>query len=159
MELRYYIITMKSLKISNGKYSVIIDNDDYETLALLNWNKHKLGYAYRLIWKNGKCVGSMYMHRIILHEPVGIIDHINRNRLDNRKCNLRITNKSMNALNAPPQNNNTSGHRGIDCNKRGKWIARIKVNKKQHYLGCFATKEQAIACRKKFIKDNDIISE
>ena len=77
-----------------------------------------------------------------------IIDHINRDKLDNRKCNLRISDKTGNNRNVGLQKNNTSGITGVGWNRQmNKWIAQITVNYKTIYLGSFNDKEDAIKCR------------
>ena len=77
------------------------------------------------------------------------IDHINRNRSDNRIANLREATCKQNHQNRSRPSNNTSGHPGVVWHKRGsKWVASIGHNYKDIYLGCFATIEEAIAARK-----------
>ena len=66
------------------------------------------------------------------------LDHINGNRLDNRKCNLRICTQSTNQMNV--------NYKGI-YPKNDKWIAKIKINQKQIHLGIFIIKEAALYAR------------
>ena len=81
--------------------------------------------------------------------PEDQIDHINRNRSDNRISNLREVSHKQNHQNKSKPSNNTSGHPGVCWNKRkSKWVAQITHNQKQIYLGCFNTVEEAIAARK-----------
>lgn len=81
--------------------------------------------------------------------PANQIDHINRNRSDNRICNLRLANNSENSQNRSKQRNNTSGCIGICWVKRAqKWRAYIVVNKKQIHLGFFSNLSEAIDARK-----------
>jgi hypothetical protein len=88
------------------------------------------------------------VHRIVfaMHyglEPVAI-DHVNRNKQDNRPENLRPATQSENAGNTWGFAHNTSGIKGVSRNTRsGMWHAQIKINGKQTYLGRYATKEQA----------------
>ena len=78
-----------------------------------------------------------------------VIDHINRDRLDNRKNNLRIATHQQNTINRSVQSNNISNIPGVSWRKdRNKWRAYIAVNKKQISLGMFKTKEEAIKARK-----------
>ncbi|WP_252233758.1 HNH endonuclease [Clostridium sp. ZS1] len=83
------------------------------------------------------------MHRFIMNPPSNkLIDHINGNKLDNRKCNLRIVNKSQNAMNSKKPKNNTSGVKGVYWDKRSKkWEASIQVNMKKKSLGYFKNKD------------------
>ena len=81
--------------------------------------------------------------------PTGQIDHINRNRSDNRICNLREVSNKQNGQNASKRSDNTSGHPGVCWNKRAsKWLARIMHNRKNINLGYFENLEDAVAARK-----------
>ena len=72
------------------------------------------------------------------------IDHINHIKHDNRKDNLRIVNKSQNAMNQTTSSVNTSGVTGVGWHKaKGKWRAYIKINYKQIELGYFDSFEEA----------------
>lgn len=73
------------------------------------------------------------------------VDHIDRNRTNNRWSNLRAINGCRgNAGNSGIHSHNTSGYRGVSKNNRsGKWHAQIKINGKQTYLGRFNTPEEA----------------
>lgn len=100
------------------------------------------------------------MHRIILQEPNGIVDHIDRNPLNNQKYNLRVVGKSENALNNSKQKNNTSGCRGVDFDKaRNKWTARLKVGGVEVLHKRFYTIEEAVQARKEAIARYGIIAE
>ena len=77
------------------------------------------------------------------------IDHINRNRSDNRVSNLRDISRKQNLQNAGKSSNNTSGHPGVSWYKRdSKWQVKIMHNYKRIHLGYFADREEAIAARK-----------
>jgi hypothetical protein len=91
------------------------------------------------------------LHRFILGEPAEgyVIDHINRDGLDNRVCNLRFATFSQNNMNKGVPKNNTSGCTGVGWHKtEGKWRARIKINGKSIELGHFVQKKDAIKARK-----------
>ena len=93
-------------------------------------------------------VGSL--HRYIMNYPDDmVVDHINRNPLDNRRENLRICTQQENQFNHSIQSNNTSGIPGVVWHKRNnKWIAQIQINGKQKYLGSFKSKEEAAEARR-----------
>lgn len=76
------------------------------------------------------------------HDPVGIIDHRNRNKSDNRASNLRDVGHAYNGQNTGMRPNNTSGHRGVDRHN-GRWRARICVDGRSIHLGHYATPEEA----------------
>lgn len=76
------------------------------------------------------------------------IDHINQDRSDNRWSNLRLASRGQNNLNTKSaRSDNVTGHRGVHPT-RGRWFARITVDKKIVHLGVFDTKEEAIEARK-----------
>jgi len=101
------------------------------------------------------------MHRLITNaKPGEIIDHINRNSLDNRKCNLRKCSNSQNQWNTVKQKNNKSGFKGVYWNKeKEKWQAQISFGKdavgKQvtFYLGRFDNVLEAAAAYDKKAKE------
>ncbi len=98
----------------------------------------RLYLAHRLAW--------LHTHG---EWPKEQLDHINRNRSDNRIANLREVTHKQNLQNAGKYSNNTSGYPGVSWNKRiSKWRARIKHNYKYIHLGYFTTIEEAIAARK-----------
>jgi len=123
--------------------SFIIDNEDQELVAGLNW------YA-----SQGKYImndNTGYLHRILMGCVPGdkkIVDHINGDTLDNRKQNLRVVTQSENAHNGAPRGG-TSTHRGVALDKRsGKWEAYIWQDYKKSFLGYYDTEEEAIARRR-----------
>lgn len=93
--------------------------------------------------------GKIYrLHRLAWMYMVGYvpkhIDHIDRDRKNNRWSNLRGASCKSNAGNSGVHKHNTSGYRGVSQNTRsGKWHAQIKINGKQTYLGRFDTPEDA----------------
>jgi len=76
-----------------------------------------------------------------------LLDHINRNSLDNRISNLRLASVNSNNANRSPTGNTTSKYRGVYLSSRGKWVAQIKVNREVIYLGSFLTEEEAARVR------------
>lgn len=107
--------------------------------------------GYRRVRINNK---YYYVHRIVWklfykEEPPEIIDHINRNKSDNKIKNLRKATKEINQQNQDLPKNNTSGYRGVFKPKhlKGKYRAVIGVNGKYISLGVFGKKNEAIAAR------------
>lgn len=113
---------------------------------VLDYTWAKLANGYAATFVDGDIIPA---HRFISQPMAGeIVDHINRDKKDNRSCNLRNTDKSMNAYNTGLWSHNTSGNKGVILRKdTGRWSARIMLNQKTIYLGCFSTKEEAIAAR------------
>jgi hypothetical protein len=129
---------------------------DPET-GFLTWKKEQRG---RKVGGRAGCVnarGYVYIavygqnlmaHRIawfLVHKvPPTFVDHINRNPTDNRLCNLRLCNKTQNNGNAKLRKDNISGYRGVSwIEARNVWIARIRANGRNIYLGTFRTPEAA----------------
>lgn len=77
----------------------IIDIEDIDKVKDIKWRLHNNGYICRTENRT-----TLYLHRFIMDYYGELdIDHINRNKLDNRKSNLRIVNHSVNALNKDPK--------------------------------------------------------
>lgn len=94
--------------------------------------------AHRLAW--------LYVHGVL---PTTDLDHINRNKSDNRISNLRLVNRSQNMHNVNLRKHNSSGYNGVSWHKpRKKWRAYIFIDYRQKHLGLFNTVEDAIAARK-----------
>lgn len=89
------------------------------------------------------------MHKLIMNTPKGMdTDHRNRNGLDNRRENLRITTRTQNNFNSGVHKNNTSGHRGVTWFKAaGLWRAYIGGVKTRVELGYFKNISDAIKAR------------
>jgi len=129
----------------NNKSIFIIDKEDKEKIEHTFWSKSH-GYI-----KNGRT----FLHRFIMNCPKDmIVDHINGDKLDNRKCNLRICTQAQNCCNSKKQKNNTSGYKGVCWHTtRKKWFSSIKYNKKNISLGYFNTPEEAYAAYCKAAKE------
>ena len=128
---------------------VLIDDEDYENIVSHSWfvyPSRRNFYAARQIKLNGKKV-KVQMHREILGLTFGdgkIVDHINRNGLDNRKSNLRIASHSLNRYNSSMRIDNVSGYRGVFWHKKSKrWRATICIEYNQIYLGQYIDKTAA----------------
>jgi len=105
------------------------------------------GYAVRGIRINGKCK-TIYMHRVIL-ERMGYTDfeetdHKERDKLDNRRSNLRPVTHKQNSCNKDSYKNSTSKYKGVSWYKRDKkWPTQIMVNGKIMFLGLFDDEKEA----------------
>ena len=133
---------MKTIKLSKGAKFVIVDDEDYESLIDYKWCLNNKGYAVRA--KRLPERGIILMHRVIMNAQSGqMLDHRNRNRLDNRKINLRFCNKSQNSANAKLNIKNSSGFKGVCRHTSGKWVAYVSRNSQQIYIGLFNSADQA----------------
>jgi hypothetical protein len=82
---------------------------------------------------------------------MGEIDHVNRRRWDNRRCNLRVVTRHQQMQNLPSHRDAGSPHRGVSrCAQTGRWAARVTINRKSHWLGRFDTEEAAAAAAQDF---------
>lgn len=139
---------MKQIPLTQGKYA-IIDDEDYEYLSQFKWRVNAYGYAIReqyLGVENGKRKRiNIFMHRLIVETPEGKeTDHINGERNDNRRCNLRVCTRYENQRNTKKQPNCTSKYKGVSLHKRDKiWQAQIRTDGKVKYLGSFRSEDDA----------------
>ena len=133
------------VKLSNSDEIMICDTEDWERLKENCWGISYHGYA-RTTDSNNK---TFNFHTQIVDCPDNLIrDHINRNKLDNRKENIRITTNQINTINTDIRKDNTSGHKGVSYNKNsGKWRSYISINKKCTFFPESDTYEEAVAKR------------
>lgn len=134
--------------LGKGKF-VLIDKENAILLKQYRWTYHKNGYAVSYI-RDGKTLKLLRMHRLINQTPKDLFtDHINRNKLDNRKCNLRTVTKSQNEMNKDLRKTGTSsGYRGVYLQGK-KFRVKIQIQDKQIHIGYFSDLQLALLARKK----------
>jgi hypothetical protein len=94
------------------------------------------------------CQGRLYLSRYIMDCPAGLtVDHINGDRLDNRRGNLRVCTQGQNNCNRLERRDNTSGFRGVSQRKDGRYQAYIYINGRKIHLGLFEKLTEAINAR------------
>ena len=133
-------------KLGEGKY-ILLDDEDADILGKMKWHLNGGRYPVRGYYE-GKKKKKFYLHRVILNAKKDEqVDHINGNKLDCRKENLRICTSLGNNHNRKRSIKNTSGYKGVTYHKRDQaYQATIKLNYKEIFLGYFKTaKEAAIA--------------
>lgn len=141
--------------ISGGAVAFIDTEDVDKVLSLgTSWYINPNGY----VWTSKMINRQKYyyrLHRFILGYRGSLdVDHINGDKLDNRKSNLRLCTRSENLMNRHYMSNNTSGYLGVTWDKsRNKWQARIKIGGKQTYLGRYRHKQAAIDARRRAEKE------
>lgn len=122
-----------------------IDDEDYPKVFKLHWTsgKYPIGYSPE--------TGLIRLHRLILYCPNGYqVDHINGDKLDNRKCNLRLATKSQNMTNQP-KNRGGNRFKGVSrVSNSKKWKAQITKDNKYFHIGNFTTEEEAAIAYNKF---------
>lgn len=141
---------MKRISLTKGAVTVV-DDEDYDFLSRWRWKLHPQGYACRSTWVDGRYV-TVLMHRVIAQTPPHLqTDHINRDRLDNRRANLRNVTGSVNTMNQGLSPRNRSGVRGVSWDRqRGKWIVNTKHLGRYVHLGRFDSIEDAAAARRAY---------
>lgn len=129
--------SMKSISLSRGKVA-LVDDADYEWLNQWKWYCSSEGYAERDEGRRGNRK-RILMHRLILGVSKEFqADHINNNRLDNRRANLRTCTYSENNQHRGVSSSNTSGYKGVTFVKvTKKWRATIRVNRVKVELGSY----------------------
>lgn len=139
---------MNILLPKSGK-CVKVSPEDYEYLAKFRWHVSN-GYAARAVSNGRKNLKHFYMHREIMKPADGMeVDHVNGDRLDNRRENLRIVSHKINIRNTRLSKNNTSGVNGVSWSKkRGKWLAQITVDYKNINLGAYSSLAEAAEARR-----------
>lgn len=140
-----------TIELTKGQVTLIDDEDadlaDFKWYALAQW----VGgfYAVRSIYTPER--GRVRLHRVVLERVIGrslkngeFTDHVNGDKLDNRRGNLRIATRVENQQNRGKRVDNTSGVKGVSRHRAsGKWQAEIQANGKQIYLGLFTTPKAA----------------
>ena len=147
-------ITIRTSKHPSGEVVVLCSAADYDHLAAWTWRVHD-GYAVTSKQTGGHRVYPA-MHRMVYElatgqqlSPLVHVDHVNGNRLDNRRENLRLVDSQRNQQNRRPSSHRLgkptrSMFKGVYWHHKGKkWEAKIGMNRRYYYLGLFATEEEA----------------
>lgn len=125
--------------------STIVDDDDYVFLQHFRWRLSKTGYAYYTTGGSLK-QKSVYIHRMIMEpcEPF-VVDHIDGDKLNNQKKNLRLVLHHENAWNRFESFKKNSKYYGVGFDKKNKaWTCNYSTREKKHiYLGRFNTELEA----------------
>jgi hypothetical protein len=142
-----YGYTYRRIWLGEGLF-VILDLRDYYHLSKYKWYiKGSFGkfYAARNYKYDSRQTKTVSMHREIMNAPGGLlVDHRNRNGLDNRRENLRLATYSQNNCNKPKRKNTSSQFAGVSFNKLCKrWCCYINHNGKRIFLGYFDSEIEA----------------
>lgn len=142
---------MRRLKTSCNKI-ILIDDGIYNLVQQYKWRCVGAGYVSRnIVLKSGK-QKTLYLHRYIMNAGKDqYVDHINGDKLDNRKINLRFCTPQQNHFNRPKSKGKfTSKYKGVSYAKNmKKWRARIRIDRKETLLGYFTSEFEAFKAYKK----------
>jgi hypothetical protein len=148
-------------------YPIEVDDEDVERITAHSWwmssspqmDGHVICFSAKIAGKIIK------LHRFIMGDPAGmVVDHLDGNRLNNRKSNLRVCTARENNMNLGPSKRNKSGYRGVYFSRANhKWRAVISLDGKNMHLGYYARPELASAAYEKaaeiFYGDNRRVVE
>jgi hypothetical protein len=137
-----YIQTGRKRSDAKRKVDVMVSDEDFEHLSQFHLQADEHG-SVSGIFKSKK---RMLLPRYIMNAPDDMeVDHIDGNRLNNQRSNLRLATSSQNKINRGPRSDNKSGYKGVSWHKqRNKWTARIMVNGFYKHLGLFDEIENAV---------------
>lgn len=128
---------MAELELTHGR-KCLVDEEDYKMLVGYKWCVTGTGYVHN------RTLGRI--HRVIMRAPKGsLVDHVNGDKLDNRRCNLRFATKSQNNMNTK-RVKGASKFKGVIWVKRkngGMWKARLTLGGETIYLGSYKTDLEA----------------
>ena len=146
---------MKILKSIHGE-KAFVDNKHFSFLNQFRWALSSKGYFKCLntgSWNSWEIYGQClhwFVIKLLSHEiPSGfMVDHANRNPLNNQRLNLRLVTNQMNCCNAKIPSTNTTGVIGVYWIERNhNWAASIRINGKNKHLGSYTSKEDATKVR------------
>lgn len=125
-----------------------IDSADFDLVKDTVWRAEKGKYTTYAVHREWQGKGEKelrhYMHRIIANAGSDTeVDHIDGNGLNNRRSNLRITDKNGNMANRQKNARGTSRFKGVSRMSNGRWRAYIQVRKKLRQIGTFNDEELA----------------
>lgn len=136
--------------LTNQQVPFLIDSKDYDKVIQHSWffsmrrkpTSKSSGHGVLASKIKQK---TITLHRFILNSPQGaIVDHINRDTTDNRRCNLRHVTLSQNSLNSNKRKSSKSKYKNVTWHKHvEQWQARLTINGTREHLGYYQTAEEA----------------
>jgi hypothetical protein len=135
--------------LTKGKFA-IVDAADYPALSKYKWHALEVaGGFYAARHEGGK---TILMHRQIMQPPEGmVVDHIDGNRANNRRSNLRVCSQQHNVCNSRPQGGR-SGFKGVTPH-RDKWDSKFRYKGKTYRAGVFDDPIEAARARDRLAAD------
>lgn len=117
----------------------LVDLADLPLVENVAWTIDPRGYV---VGRPSGARNNVPLHRLLM-PAAETVDHCSRDRLDNRRANLRDCTQAQNTRNTVLSKNNTSGAKGVTQTPKGRWRARIWVDRKEIHIGTYDTKEAA----------------
>ncbi|MCM1219569.1 MAG: HNH endonuclease [Lachnospiraceae bacterium] len=137
----YFVHDNGKAELKCGDAIILLDAENVDLASSYQWTVGTHGYV-----TSGAGKKQTLLHRLVAGAEDGcIVDHVNRNKLDNRKSNLRICTCQQNMFNREQQANNQSGYKGVCQTKGGLWQAQIQYCGRAVYLGCYGDALSAAA--------------
>lgn len=127
----------REIELSRGMVA-LVDDADYDALKAFAWTAKPAKNTHYALhsWCRGGKRGNVLMHRMIMQPPPGmIIDHKDRNGLNNTRANLRICTAKENGKNSPKRGANL--YKGVKLTTKGRWQTDIGFNGRAKYIGSF----------------------
>lgn len=128
----------QSIRLRNG-VCAYLDDADYDRSTDFHWHKTLNGYAAGSVVEQG-VRKRVYLHRWLMNaQPGQLVDHIDGNKLNNRRSNLRLVTRSQNQANRRRNRTSRSRYKGVTWHKRRRlWMARIQVRGRRITIGYYA---------------------
>ena len=128
-----------------GRTSVaFVDEEDWPKVQSDRWFLSAQGYAVANMTRSDGTRYQTSMHRLLMPCPDGMeIDHVDGDRLNNCRANLRVVNRSQNNANHIRRNDCGAPYKGVRHRANGRYSARLRYQTTEHYLGTFDTAEAA----------------
>lgn len=138
--------SIRYIPLTRGLHA-IVDAEDYEWLSRYKWHVTPSPRSGTFYARRSRGKGGVLMHREIMNPPEGmVVDHINGNGLDNRRCNLRICTQAENSRNSCKHSDGKSRFIGVYPH-RDKWEVIVTHERKDHYGGSFTDEVEAARAR------------
>jgi hypothetical protein len=146
---------MPELPLLNRLEQVLVSPEDVAYLSQCDWSlKGKYAGRGKRLGGRGSLYVTTWMHRVVAQQ-MGlqidglVVDHINRNKLDNRRSNLRAIPKCLDHFNKGPRSDSRTGVKGVYRRPNGRYWSTLTVGQRVHYLGSFANLKAAVSARHK----------
>lgn len=140
-----------------------IDPSDYDDVMQWRWLQNNNGYAVRLEPQGSGAYRAVLMHRYLMGLGYGDkseVDHINRDKIDNRRANLRVVTRGQQVQNISSHRGSSSRFRGVywaerkESGRVSKWRAQAFLNRKATRLGTFESEIDAAIAVEKWRREN-----